>query len=243
MTHVDGALGPRVRWSFADRTSGVSRAPYDAGNLADHVGDEPAAVAANRATLAARVGVDAAHVVSMAPVHGSDVADVRSARAEPVPEVDALVTTVPGLALLVVAADCVPVLLADGAAGVVGVVHAGWRGVRSDVVGAALESMADLGARQERVRAVVGPAICGSCYAVDRDRFDEVVAVAPAAASVAGGGRPGLDLRAAVVSRLRAAGAAVTLHGGCTYESPELFSFRRDPVTGRHGGLVTLVPA
>ena len=135
-----------------------------------------------------------------------------------------------------VAADCVPLLLADGEAGVVGVVHAGWRGVRSDVVGAALEAMVELGARAEQVRALVGPAICGSCYDVSRERFDEVVAVAPAAAAVATGGRPGLDLRAAVVSRLRGAGASVTLLGGCTFESPELYSFRRDPVTGRHGG-------
>jgi YfiH family protein len=241
VTIVDGTLGPRVRWSFADRTTGASRPPYDAGNLADHVGDDPDHVSANRAALAEAVGVAGSHVVSMAPVHGNDVGHVERSTDEPVPEVDALVTTVPGLALLVVAADCVPVLMADGDAGVVAVVHSGWRGVRSDVVGAALGSMVELGARTEHVRAVVGPAICGSCYAVDRSRFDEVVAVAPTAAAVATGGRPGLDLRSAVVSRLRGAGATVTLHGGCTYESPELYSFRRDPVTGRHGGVVTLV--
>lgn len=241
MTIVDGSLGPRVRWSFADRTTGSSRPPYDAGNLADHVGDEPAHVAANRAELAAAVGVPGSHLVSMAPVHGNDVGRVVAGSGEPVPEVDALVTTVPGLALLVVAADCVPVLMADGDAGVVAVVHSGWRGVRSDVVGAAFESMVELGARPDQVRAVVGPAICGSCYAVERDRFDEVVAVAPTSAAVAAGGRPGLDLRAAVVSRLRSAGATVSLHGGCTFESPDLYSFRRDPVTGRHGGAVALV--
>ena len=137
MTVVDGSLGPRARWSFADRTTGASRAPYDAGNLADHVGDDPDHVSANRAALAAAVGVDGPHVVSMAPVHGNDVGHVEGSSAEPVPEVDALVTTVPGLALLVVAADCVPVLMADGEAGVAAVVLTGWRGVRSDVVGAA----------------------------------------------------------------------------------------------------------
>jgi YfiH family protein len=238
---VDGTLGPRARWSFADRTSGASRAPYDSFNLADHVGDAPADVAANRAALAASVGVDAAHLVSMAPVHGRDVGVVERGQDEPVPEVDALVTTVPGLALLVVAADCVPVLLADGEAGVVGVVHAGWRGVRDDVLGAALHSMTEVGARPDHVRAVVGPAICGSCYDVPRERYDEVVAVAPTAAAVAAGGRPGLDLRAAVVSQLRSVGATVALHGGCTAESPTLYSFRRDAVTGRHGGAVALV--
>ena len=223
---VDGSLGPRVRWAFADRTTGASLPPYAAGNLADHVA----------------VGVDLVHLVSMAPVHGNAVGHVDGPSEVPVPEVDALVTTVPGLALLVVAADCVPVLLADGEAGVVAVVHSGWRGVLADVTGTALRSMTGLGARHERVRAVVGPAICGSCYDVPRERFDEVSAVAPSAATVASGGRPGLDLRAAVVSRLRADGVTVTLHGGCTAESPDLYSFRRDPVTGRHGGVVMLLP-
>ena len=241
MTIVDGALGPRVRWAFADRSDGVSLAPYDEGNLADHVGDDMDHVRANRDLLARAVGLDLAHVVSMAPVHGNEVGAVDRASVEPVPEVDALVTTVPGLALLVLAADCVPVLVADGAAGVVAVVHAGWRGVLADVVGVTLDAMRDHGARPESTRAVVGPAICGACYDVPRERFDAVVAVAPAAASVADGGRPGLDLRAAVVERLRGAGVASSLHGGCTFETPSLFSYRRDRVTGRHGGVVTLV--
>lgn len=240
MSIASGSLGPRVRWAFADRTQGVSLPPYDSGNLADHVGDDITHVLANRAALAAVVGVDGGHVVSMAPVHGNDVAQVVAAAAEPVPEVDALVTTVPGIALLVLAADCVPVMLGDGAAGVVGVVHAGWRGVLSDVLGSTLTVMTELGATPGRMRAVVGPAICGACYEVPRERFDAVTAVAPTAAAVARGGRPGLDLRAAVVERLRGSGVASSLHGGCTQESAELYSFRRDGVTGRHGGVVTL---
>ena len=87
MTLVDGTLGPRVRWAFADRTTGASLPPYDDGNLADHVGDDPDHVAANRAALAAGVGVDGLHVVSMAPVHGRDVGHVEASSAEPVPEV------------------------------------------------------------------------------------------------------------------------------------------------------------
>ncbi|MFN8158013.1 MAG: peptidoglycan editing factor PgeF [Candidatus Nanopelagicales bacterium] len=269
MATVVGNLGPRVRWAFSDRSlapvlgaverqgrmlagdpvaagdeqrPGASVAPYDSANLADHVGDDPASVTTNRGLLAAAVGLDVAHVVSMAPVHGNDVASVGAGSASPVPEVDALVTTVPNLALLVLAADCVPVVLGDGAAGVVAVVHAGWRGVLSDVVGTTLEALVDHGARLDRTRAVVGPAICGSCYDVPRERFDSVVAVAPSAAAVASDGRPGLDLRAAVVDRLRGAGVTASLHGGCTVESHDLYSFRRDGVTGRHGGVVTLLP-
>jgi len=241
MAIVTGEFGPRVRWAFADRNDGVSAPPYASGNLADHVGDDPSHVRANRAALAASVGVEVAHIVSMAPVHGNDVGHVAGVRVDPVPEVDALVTTVAGTALLVVAADCVPVLLGDGEAGVIAVVHAGWRGVLSDVVGSTIAAMVDLGAEPRRMRAVIGPAICGQCYDVPRERFDLVVALAPAAVAVASEGRPGLDLRAAVVERLRGLGIVTSLHAGCTSESANLYSFRRDGLTGRHGGVITLL--
>lgn len=246
MAIATGGLGPRVRWAFSDRTAvdGVvpSLPPYDGFNVADHVGDDPDAVRAHRDALAAAVGVAGHRLVSMAPVHGNDVGEVGAPQHDPVPEVDALVTRVPGIALLTVAADCVPVLLGDGSAGVVAVVHAGWRGIRSDVVGSTLDSMADLGADLSRVRAVVGPSVCGECYDVPRERYDEVVAVAPAAAAVAREGRWGLDLRAAAVDRLRRAGVTVSLHGGCTQEHADLYSYRRDHLTGRHGGVVALEP-
>lgn len=246
MTLAQGHLGPRIRWAFSDRRPVAdvpsSLPPYDDFNVADHVGDDPEHVRAHRDALAAAVGVGGHRLVSMAPVHGNHVGEVGAPQPEPVPEVDALVTRVPGIALLTVAADCVPVLLGDSGAGVVAVVHAGWRGVRSDVVGTTLTSMLDLGADASRIRAVVGPAVCGECYDVPRDRYDAVVAVAPTAASVARGGSPGLDLRAAVVDRLRTAGAHVALHGGCTQESDDLYSFRRDRLTGRHGGVVALEP-
>lgn len=237
-----GALGARVRWAFADRLDGVSAPPYDRGNLADHVGDEPGHVAANRASLAAAVGLDLAAVVAMAPVHGAGVAVVDATTVSPVPDVDALVTAAPGVALLTLAADCVPVLLADDHAGVVGVAHSGWKGVVVDVVGATLATMAGLGGRAERTRAVVGPAICGACYPVPQERFASVVAVAPEAAAQSPDGQPALDLRAAVVARLQRAGVWTSTHGGCTHESDALFSFRRDGVTGRHGGVVALLP-
>ena len=243
MAFVDGQLGPRVRWAFADRSDGVSLPPYDLGNLADHVGDDIDHVLTNRAALAARVGVDGGHVVTMAPVHGNDVAQVAGPSEQPVAEVDALVTTVPGLALLVLAADCVPVLLGDSGRGVVAVVHAGWRGVRSDVVGQTLTSMADLGARLDRVRAVVGPAICGRCYEVGPEVVDAVALLAPAAVTTTRTGTPAVDLVRGVVDVLTAAGVAVEVDGRCTFEDTGLYSFRRDGVTGRHAAVVGLVPA
>lgn len=235
------ALGPGARIVFADRADGTSRPPYDRGNLADHVGDAPQDVARNRALVAAAAGVAADRLVAMSAVHGAEVAVVGAADSARPPAVDVMVSTEPGCALLVLAADCVPVLLADGGAGVIGVVHAGWRGVRADATGAGLRAMAELGAR--RIHALVGPAICGRCYAVDQERYDAVVGAAPEAAARANGGGPGLDLRAAVLARLARAGAKVQVLGACTNESPEWFSYRRDGRTGRHGGAVVLAPA
>ncbi|MBI1377533.1 MAG: peptidoglycan editing factor PgeF [Frankiales bacterium] len=242
MTTRTGTLGARARWAFADRRGGASRPPYDDGNLADHVGDDPGAVAANRRALAAHAGVDGSRLVAMAPVHGNAVAVVTGPTPGPVPDVDALVTTVPGLALLVLAADCVPVLLADSGSGVVAVVHAGWRGVRSDVVGETLRVMHDLGATPAGLHALVGPAICGRCYGVHEERYRDVVEVAPAAAATSAAGGRGLDLRAAVDERLARAGVAAERHLGCTAETPALYSHYRDGVTGRHGGVVVLEP-
>lgn len=271
MAIVVGSMGTRVRWAFADRyldpvvegvdghllgaaaahpgdvggegpSAGASPPPYDRGNLADHVGDDPRNVAANRASLASHLGLGLDDLVAMAPVHADGVGIVDRATATPVPDVDALVTTTSGIALLTLAADCVPVILGDDEAGVVGVVHSGWKGVVVDVVGATLEAMAALGAQPNRTRAVVGPAICGACYAVPQQRFDEVVAVQPAAGARARDGQPALDLRAGVLARLAAAGVGSSTLGGCTAESAHLFSYRRDHVTGRHGGIVALLP-
>lgn len=234
-----GSLGG-ARFAFADRGDGVSRPPYDRGNLADHVGDDPAAVTANRAGVAAALGVDPDRLIAMAPVHGADVAFVTSDDHASPPPVDVMVTTQPGCALLVLAADCVPVLLADATAGVAAAVHSGWRGVVADAAGTALAAMRDLGARE--ITALVGPAVCGRCYPVDDARYTAVTERAPAAAATTDDGRPSLDLAAAVVARLVASGVRVERLGGCTVEAPQSwFSYRRDGVTGRHGGAVVLV--
>src|SRR3954465_4676170 len=137
---------PQLLARFTDRWGGASAAPYDARNLGDHVGDDPAAVAANRAGLAAEVGVDA--IAWMDQVHGDQVVviDAVPAGDDELPSCDALVTAVPGVALGVLVADCVPILLADQAAGVVAAVHAGRLGTRNDVVLRALEAMVSLGA-------------------------------------------------------------------------------------------------
>jgi YfiH family protein len=231
----------RPRRVVTDRRGGRSASPYDSFNLGGHVGDDPAAVDANRHRLAAELSVPVGQLVWMTQVHGTGVAIVEDAGENPVADVDALVTRTPGLVLCVLAADCVPVLLADPVAGVVAAVHAGREGVRRGVVPAALAAMTRLGARPADVEALLGPAVCGLDYEVPGTMQAEVARVAPAAAVTTRQGTPGLDLRAGLAEVLRGAGVRQVVHDPrCTVEDPRLFSHRRDGVTGRQAGVVWL---
>ncbi|GGS38364.1 laccase domain protein [Actinokineospora fastidiosa] len=216
------------------REGGASKAPYDSFNLGDHVGDEPGAVAANRARLAAELGLPEERVVWMEQVHGRTVAVVDGPQGEPVEATDALVTAEPRLALVALVADCVPVLLADPEAGVVAAVHAGRVGARVGVIPATLSAMASAGADVQRVEALLGPSICGECYEVPAAMRDDMEARLPGSACKTRSGTPGVDLRAGLWRQLADAGVArIGVDPRCTREDRTLFSHRRDGTTGR----------
>ena len=183
----------------------------------------------------------------MDQVHGASVATVDSTTPAPahdplgrtVPETDALVTTDPSTVLAVLVADCVPVLLADETAGVIGAAHAGRRGLHDGVVPATVERMVALGARPEQITARLGPAVCGLCYEVPAEMRDEVAEVAPAAAATTRQGTPALDIRAGLVEQLERVGVpAPIVSATCTVEDQEFYSYRRDGVTGRFAGVI-----
>lgn len=226
-----------ARGAFTTREGGVSAPPYDSLDLGTHVGDDPDAVAANREAVRRQAGVDA--LVFAEQVHGAHVTVVDGPLAGPAPATDALVTTTQGVGLVVLAADCLPVLLADAEAGVVAAAHAGRAGLAAGVLQRTLEQMAALGARD--VTAVLGPAACGRCYELPAALADEVGAAVPGSRATTRAGTASVDLTAGAVGLLRAAGVAVSTVGGCTLEQPELFfSYRRDGRTGRHAGVVWL---
>lgn len=201
-------------------------------------------------------------IVRIRQVHGSDVHVVDRAwlergrlRAEDVPagstvelraaqalvEADGLVTDVPGTALLLRVADCVPVLLADPDRGVVGAAHAGRLGLVAGVVPATLHRMRELGA--QRFVAWVGPHICGRCYEVPEQMRQEVAATVPEAAAETSWGTPAVDVGAGVLAQLRAEDVEVVDASRCTREDDELWSYRRDgAAAGRLGALVWVRP-
>ncbi len=233
-----------MHWAFTDRHGGSSLAPYDTLNLAEHVGDDHVAVAANRLRVAARLELVPGSVRFMDQVHGDAVAVVDGAGTDPFgASVDALVTAAPRTALAVLVADCVPVLMADPVAGVVAAVHAGRPGLGNGIVLRALEAMAGLGADPARTTAWLGPSVCPACYEVPERMRADIAAVAPAAWSTSRTGTPALDLRAGLAEVLEAAGVTAEQVGPCTAESPDHFSYRRDGTTGRCAGVVWLDPA
>lgn len=214
------------------RSGGVSEGPYASLNLADHVGDDPADVAENRRRVEEAAG---GPLVVAAQVHGTRVRVVGGPFDRPPPEADALVTRTPGLVLGVLVADCTPVLVADPEAGVVGVAHAGRRGMAEGVVPALLAVMAQQGA--SRMVARIGPSICARCYPVPLALREEVAAVEPVARSVSRRGEPSLDVAAGVLAQLTAAGVEAVEVAGCSAEDDDLFSYRRARTTGRYAGL------
>ncbi len=178
----------------------------------------------------------------LSQVHGDEVVvvDAPAPAAEaPVPSADALVTTTAGVGLMVRAADCVPLVLADPVAGVVGVAHAGRPGMVLDVTTRTLEVMRARGATPGDLRAWVGPHVCGACYEVPAAMREEVCAVVPEAWAETSWGTPSVDVGRGVRAQLDRAGVEVVEVGGCTREEPALPSYRRDgTASGRLAGLV-----
>ena len=251
---------PGARVAFSTRLGGISEGPYESLNLGILTEDMPARVEENRGRLARHVGLEPARIAMGWQVHGTDIAGWdgppsagRDGFAEPGAElekVDGHTTTAPGLGLLVLVADCLPVALAGG--GRVAMLHCGWRGLAGGIVGRALTLF------EETPSAAVGPGIGRCCYEVgpevlaafadlDGDAVDSASLPnrpdgdANDSAGVASGRM--LDLRAVAEAKLRAGGVERIEHIDlCTACRPDLlFSHRRDRgVTGRQAGLAWL---
>ena len=218
------------------RSGGTSLAPFDSLNLASYVGDSTENVSANLAIACDLVS--AQEISVMNAEHGNMVRVVtKSGVAQPS---DGLITKQTGLALAALAADCVPFGLVDPVNGLIAVGHAGWRGVLANVMQALLDGFIASGADLNHTQAIIGPAICAKCYEVPAERVEQF----RDSRSEAIASSRNLDLTAGVKSVLSAQVKTIHEITGCTYESSNLFSYRRaagEP-TGR-GGLVVAISA
>ena len=239
-----------VPHGFLGRAGGVSGGVVAGLNVGHGAGDEPALVAENR-----RRAVDAvapgARLVTVYQVHSADCVAVADPWPEEArPHADALVTDRPGLVLGILTADCAPVLFADMDAGVIGAAHAGWKGAFGGVTDAVLAAMEKLGARRDRIHAVVGPCIAQASYEVDEGFRARFLDQDPANARFFSAGRAGhhqFDLEGYVLDRLRAGGVGDAQRiGQDAYTQPDrFFSFRRathraEPSYGRQISLIAL---
>jgi len=223
--------------AFFTRRGGVSSGAYGSLNLSLDVGDRADDVAENRRRVARALGVADDAVCVPRQVHGRAVllldGQETGAKVATHPA-DAVVSDGAGIACAVRTADCVPILLADRETRRVAAVHAGWRGVVQDVVGATLDVFFARGSRPDQLIAAIGPHISVAAFEVGDEVARELAAVsrAPGVVSTRSGGKPHVALAPIVIAQLTARGvpaAQVELLAGCTFTDRDLyFSYRRD---------------
>jgi YfiH family protein len=230
---------PGLCHGFMSRTGGVSVGPYTSFNLAEWVGDDPAAVNENAARW--RRAFPQFHLARVAQVHGNVVHTVGVDHDGARLTADGMVTATRGLALGIFTADCVPILMADVGRGVVAALHSGWRGTLAGITGEGVSAMTRLGACRSEIRAAMGPAIGLCCFEVDHELAEQFVTTIPDAGDHRRAGRAGkayLDLRGIVRLQLEAAGldpGRIESVGPCTRCANDRFFSRRaagDAATG-----------
>ncbi|MDO8880702.1 MAG: polyphenol oxidase family protein [Coriobacteriia bacterium] len=238
--------------AFSERSGGVSMDPYTSLDLASHVGDDPGAVDINRGRLLSALGIAPLRdrLTTAGQIHGTASCEVTLANAGsgsfadgdrlPLADTDALWTRTPGVPLLLLYADCVPVVLARPSVPAVAVVHAGWRGAAGGIAGAAARVLARLPGEDD-LTAFIGAHIGQCCYEVGPEcvsHFDNAFVTITAAT-------PRLDLGAAVAQDLKRSGVPKERQwhlGICTaHNTDRFYSYRSEGRTGRHGALAVIL--
>jgi hypothetical protein len=223
-----------VQHGFFTRQGGVSSGVYASLNCGPGSRDDAVNVAENRARVAEILGAYPGNLLTVFQKHSADaVIAEKPWKPDKMPEADAIVTAKPGLAIGVLTADCAPVLLCDREARVIGAAHAGWRGALAGILEATVKAMKKLGAKPERITAVIGPTISQKAYEVGSEFVEHFLAEAPESGAFfitdEGSGEPHFDLAGYVGERLARAGVgSIADLGLCTYcEETRLFSYRR----------------
>lgn len=225
-----------VRALTTTRAGGVSIGPYASFNLGDHVGDDPRAVAENRARLRKEFQLPA-DPVWLTQVHGNVVVDAAITAGV---TADASFATQPGVVCAVLTADCLPVLICDRAGTRVGNAHAGWRGLAAGVIESTVTA---LGEPRGELMVWLGPAIGPAAFEVGAEVRATFVNEDPGAACAFAAGEPDrwfADIYQLARRRLHALGVHA-VHGGdlCTFtDAARFYSYRRDGACGRMASLI-----
>jgi polyphenol oxidase len=239
---LSGQAKARIGSCVTTRFGGQSQPPYDGFNLALHVGDNPVDVEANRYVL---LEVLPSQPVWLEQVHGTEVFDADRWQFDQVPVADAAVTTVPGRVLSVMTADCLPILLCDEGARVIGVAHAGWRGLCAGVIEQTVDAMLKKIPCQDAstLTAYLGPAIGPTAFEVGSEVRAAFMDLYPEDAlafePLPRAGKYLANLYKLATQRLQRLGIKEISGGGeCTYLDEKFYSYRRNQQTGRMASFI-----
>lgn len=240
----------RVQALTTTRANGLSVGQFAQFNLADHVGDRRAAVNANREKLRKEIGCQ--RIQWLNQVHGNRIVQATAASTETVPEADGAWTQESEFALAVLTADCLSVVVCDNSSSLIGIAHAGWRGLLDGVLQNLLKQMP---ADAQCLSAWIGPSIGGCVYEVGEEVASAVIPVASALGLTADQQetvlRPGVapgkfffDMALLAGEILKECGIndVTAMVGGCTYTDRRFYSYRRDGETGRMATVIWLRP-
>ena len=252
ITHSSLTTLPGISHGFFTRQGGVSSGIYHSLNCGVGSHDHRELVIENRARVSASLGLAADRLATPYQVHGSEAVAVTNAwETGQGPKADALVTDRPGIALGIGTADCGPTLFADVEAGVIAASHSGWQGALAGILESTIAAMEKLGARRQRIVAVLGPMISQENYEVGAELLTKFIAADPANncffTPSPRAGHSLFDLPAFILSRLTKAEVCAVSLGLCTYADEErFFSYRRathmgEPDYGRLLSAIALV--
>jgi YfiH family protein len=247
------ACYPNLHHAFFTRRGGVSEGIYASLNGGLGSSDDPAKVSENRRRMAEELDISPTALVSVHQIHSADAVIVEGPWTGERPKADGMATSTPGIALGITTADCGPVLFADPHVGVIGAAHAGWRGAATGILESTIEAMERLGARREKIVAVLGPTISQAAYEVGPDFVERLTS---ADIDNARFFQPSerhdhvmFDLPGYIGMRLETAGIGEFANLGlCTYSDEErFFSYRRtthrgEPDYGRLISTIVLTP-
>jgi len=230
---------------FTTRNGGVSEKPFDTLNFGTGLGDSDDRIAINMSRLCSATSLPSPHQARQ--VHGRDTFWCHGEGRFHDRDADALLSNQAGTAVAVRTADCLPILLADPAHGIIAAVHAGWRGTVANVLAAAIRSMVSEGAKPEAILASLGPCIGACCFSIDPDTAAQLAACSAGAPThvQCEAGKCTADLAAINRDQLLVEGVRsdhIEWLSSCTSCHPETFySHRRDQgVTGRQLAVVAL---
>ena len=238
----------QVTHLFTTRDGGVSKAPFNSNNLAFHVGDDSENVIQNHLRLAQQIGYNITDLVHMRQIHSDKiiVVDPKIHNFENPPECDALITDRQNIPLMVMTADCTPVLFFDRVKNVIAVAHAGRAGALKGIVPKTMTKMcSNFGSKIENIEVVLGPSIGGCCYEVGAKIAEDVSADGYGFAILEKNGSYYLEVNAIIHRQLQESGVnkenIEDLETCNACENRDYFSYRADnQKTGRIAGVLML---